>query len=56
MEERMDDRMSMIMGDLESMRGRKEEWRRGKKEVRMELRKWRKTGGGGERYREVKRG
>lgn len=25
-------------------------------EVRKELRKWRKTGGGGERYREAKRG
>lgn len=31
-----------------------EECRRGKKEVRRELRKWRKTGA--ERYREAKRG
>ncbi|XP_032690436.1 microfibrillar-associated protein 1-like [Odontomachus brunneus] len=44
MEERMEDRVNMIMGELESMRGREEEWRKEKEEMERRIeeleRKW----------------
>lgn len=39
MEERMEDKMNMIMGELENMRGREEEWRKEKEGMERRIEK-----------------
>lgn len=39
MEERIEDKMNMIMGELENMRGREEEWRKEKEGLERRIEK-----------------